>query len=41
MTNGGSPHYEHEESVKKPVVKKQAPVAKPIRLGQNKPKVAN
>jgi hypothetical protein len=27
MTNGGSPHY--EESVKKPVVKKQAPVAKP------------
>ena len=28
MTNGGSPHYEHEESVKKPVVKKQAPVAK-------------
>ena len=29
MTNGGSPHYEHEESVKKPVVKKQAPTAKP------------
>ena len=29
MTNGGSPHYENVESVKKPVVKKQAPVAKP------------
>jgi hypothetical protein len=29
MTNGGSPHYENEESVKKPVVKTQAPVAKP------------
>ena len=29
MTNGGSPHYENEESVKKPVVKKQAPPAKP------------
>lgn len=29
MTNGGSPHYEHEESAKKPVVKKQVSVAKP------------
>jgi hypothetical protein len=29
MTNGGSPHYESVESVRKPVMKKQAPVAKP------------
>jgi len=29
MTNGGSPHYENAEPAKKPVVKKQAPMAKP------------
>jgi hypothetical protein len=29
MTNGGSPHPQSEETTKKPVVKKQAPVAKP------------
>ena len=36
MTNGGSPHYESVEAVKKPVVKKQAPVAKP-----KSPRVSN
>lgn len=29
MTNGGSPHYENAEPVRKPVVKKQAPTVKP------------
>ncbi len=37
MTNGGSPHYENEESVKKPVVKKQAAPSKPKSPRRSQP----